>query len=236
MTEELFREDSYLRECQARVTTVGPGQIRLDRTVFYPRGGGQPGDTGVLALDNGGEIVIADTLKDEAGIFHVCAPDTALPGQGTPVTARVDWRPRFRHMRMHTLLHLVCAVVPCQITGAQVGADKSRVDFDAGDKTLNKEEVEAALNRLIQEDHPVTPRWITDAELDATPDLVRTMKVQPPRGSGRVRLLEIMGVDLQPCGGTHVARTGEIGPVAVAKIESKGARNRRVNVVLLSQD
>jgi len=233
MTEELFREDAYLKECTATVLDAAPGRVVLDRTVFYPTGGGQPGDSGVLALPGGAEIAVLDTVKGDGAIVHVIAEDAAPPAAGTAVTARIDWERRYRHMRMHSLLHLVCAAVPCQITGAQVGAEKSRIDFDTGETALDKEELTAALNRLVAEDRALAHRWITDAELDANPDLVRTMSVQPPRGSGRVRLMEVAGVDLQPCGGTHVARTGEIGRVAVSKIENKGKRNRRVNVVLV---
>jgi misacylated tRNA(Ala) deacylase len=147
------------------------------------------------------------------------------------VTARIDWGRRHRHMRMHSCMHLLCAVVPCGVTGGQIGAEKSRLDFDIGEHTLDKEQITAELNRLIQEDIPLSHRWITDEELEANPELVRTMSVQPPSGSGRIRLMEVEGIDLQPCGGTHVSRTGEIGPVAVSKIENKGKRNRRVNVV-----
>ncbi len=233
MTEELFREDAYLRECEATVTAAAAGKVILDRTLFYPTGGGQPGDNGVLVLADGSVLAITNTVKDEAGIAHLCDEGAALPAPGTRVTARIDWDRRHRLMRMHTLLHLVCAVVPCSITGAQVGAEKSRIDFDVGETTLDKEQVTAELNRLIGEDHPVSATWISDEELDAKPELIRTMSVQPPRGLGRVRLMEVADVDLQPCGGTHVARTGEIGSVAVRKIENKGKRNRRVNVVLV---
>jgi misacylated tRNA(Ala) deacylase len=233
MTEELFREDSYLKECDATVTTAAPGRVVLDRTVFYPTGGGQPGDTGVLVLPDGAEIAVLNTVKDDGAVTHVIGEDAPLPAPGTHVTARIDWDRRYRLMRMHSLLHLVCASVPCRITGAQVGAEKSRIDFDTGETTLDKEALGAALNRLVAEDRVLAHRWITDAELDASPELVRTMSVQPPRGTGRVRLMEVSGADLQPCGGTHVARTGEIGRVAVSKIENKGKRNRRVNVVLV---
>jgi len=233
MTEELFREDSYLKECKATVTESAPGRVVLDRTVFYPTGGGQPGDSGTLILPDGAEISVTDTVKADGGIAHVIADDAPPPAPGTHVSVRIDWDRRYRHMRMHSLLHLVCAAVPCLITGAQVGAEKSRVDFDTGETTLDKEELTATLNHLVAEDRALSHRWITDAELDANPDLVRTMSVQPPRGTGRVRLMEVAGIDLQPCGGTHVARTGEIGRVAVSKIESKGRHNRRVNVVLL---
>lgn len=231
MTEELFREDSYLRDCEAAVTEAAPGKVILDRTVFYPTGGGQPGDSGVLVLPDGSELEITNTVKDGDGIAHLCAEDAALPSPGDKVTARIDWDRRYRHMRMHSCLHLLCAVVPCGVTGGQIGAEKSRLDFDIDDHTLDKEQITAELNRLVGDDLPLSHRWIADTELDANPDLVRTMSVQPPRGGGRIRLLEVEGVDLQPCGGTHVARSGEIGSVAVAKIENKGKRNRRVNVV-----
>ena len=230
----LFREDAYAQRCPATVTAVDERGIRLDATVFYPMGGGQPGDTGVLRLADGREIAIADTLKgplpDE--VIHVPAPGVALPEVGAAVSAEIDWARRHRLMRMHSCLHLLCAVVPGEVTGGQVADGKGRLDFNLPDAKLDKERIEAELNRLIAEDHPVRPRWIADAELEARPELVRTMSVKPPLGQGRVRLLEIEGVDLQPCGGTHVARTGEIGPVQVAKIESKGKQNRRVNLAL----
>lgn len=235
MTEELFREDSYLRECDATVVATAPGKVYLDRTVFYPMGGGQPGDTGVLAMPDGAELAIADTVKDEQGVAHLCDEGAPLPAPGTRVTPRIDWDRRYRHMRMHSCLHLLCAVVPCGVTGGQVGAEKSRLDFDIGDATLDKEQITAGLNRLIEQDLPLSHRWITAEELDANPGLVRTMSVQPPRGGGRIRLMEVEGVDLQPCGGTHVAHTGEIGRVAVSKIENKGKRNRRVNVVFVNE-
>ncbi len=235
MTDELFREDSYLKECEATVTAAATGLVVLDRTVFYPTGGGQPGDAGVLVLPDGAEIAVLDTVKRDDAIVHVIAEGAAPPAPGTQVTARIDWERRHRHMRMHSLLHLVCAAVPCRITGAQVGAEKSRIDFDTGEHVLEKEALAAELNRLVDADLALSHRWIDEAELDANPGLVRTMSVQPPRGGGRVRLMEVAGVDLQPCGGTHVARSGEIGKVAVAKIENKGKRNRRVNVVLVEE-
>ena len=233
-TEELFRQDAYLRECDATVTGVNDrGGILLDRSVFYPTGGGQPGDTGVLRLENGDEIRIATTVKDdgEANVVHVPEDGQTAPEVGTKLTAAVDWDRRYAHMRMHSGLHLLCAVVPHGVTGGRIGTDKSSLDFDIGDATLDKEHITGELNRLVGEDHPVNPRWIDETELDAKPELVRTMSVQPPRGAGAVRLLDIPGVDLQPCGGTHVAHTAEIGALRVAKIENKGKRNRRVNIV-----
>jgi misacylated tRNA(Ala) deacylase len=228
MTRELFREDSYLKSCRARVVASGPDGVVLDATVFYPMGGGQPGDTGALILDDGKRLAVADTRKGEAGILHILAAGETPPDVGAEVTAEIDWARRHRHMRMHSCLHLLCAVIPAGVTGGQVGADRSRLDFDPGEVVFDKDKIDAELNRLIGEDHAIAPRWIDEAELDANPDLVRTLSVQPPRGTGKIRLLHIANVDLQPCGGTHVARTGEIGRVSVEKIESKGKRNRRV--------
>ena len=230
--ELLFRDDAYLKSCEASVVSADESGIRLDRTVFYPMGGGQPGDVGVLRLADGGEIRIVDARKGEGheDVLHIVDEGTALPAPGTAVTAEIDWARRHRLMRMHTCLHLLCAVIEGDVTGGQIGDGKGRLDFNLPDTQLDKERIAAELNRLIAEDHPVGPRWISEAELESNPDLVRTMSVKPPMGSGRVRLLDIPGVDLQPCGGTHVARTGEIGPVAVGKIENKGRQNRRVNL------
>jgi misacylated tRNA(Ala) deacylase len=232
MTELLFRDDPYARACETTVASVDARGIRLARTVFYPAGGGQPGDTGVLGLADGETIAIVDTQKGEAAdeVIHVPAPDAALPSPGTAVTAEIDWARRHRHMRFHTCLHLLCAAVPFPVTGGRIGADKSHLDFDLQGATIEKEAIEAKLNALIQAGHRVAPRWITDEELAANPDLVRTMSVAPPTGQGRVRLLEVDGVDLQACGGTHVRNTAEIGPVVVLKIRSEGKRNKRVTI------
>ena len=232
MTEELFRQDAYLKSCEARVVAVDAHGIRLDRTVFYPEGGGQPGDTGRLVLPGGASLRIADTKKHpEAGApVHVPEPGAAVPAVGDAVTAEIDWDRRHRHMRMHTCLHLLCAIVTGAVTGGALSETKGRLDFDLPDTALDKEKLNAELNRLVREDHPVRPRWIADEELAANPELVRTMSVKPPTGTGKVRLLDIEGVDLQPCGGTHVARTGEIGAVQVGKIENKGRHNRRINI------
>jgi misacylated tRNA(Ala) deacylase len=230
MTEPLFRDDGYLRSCDARVIEADGRGIRLDRTGFYPMGGGQPGDAGVLRLASGQSIVIVDTVKgllpDE--VIHVPAPGAALPEPGVELVAEIDWERRHRLMRMHTCLHLLCSVVPGAVTGGQVSDGRGRLDFDVPGSSLDKEAIMSRLNALIAEGHPVGPRWITDEELAAQPELVRTMSVKPPSGTGRVRLMEISGVDLQPCGGTHVRNTAEIGPVAVTKIENKGKQNRRV--------
>jgi misacylated tRNA(Ala) deacylase len=230
MTELLFRDDGYLRSCAARVVRTDQRGVRLDRTVFYPTGGGQPGDNGVLRLASGETIAIVDTVKDNSPdeVIHVPAPGAKLPAPGTELAAEIDWQRRHRLMRMHTCLHLLCAVVPGAVTGGQVADGRGRLDFDVPGSSLDKQAIADRLNALIAAAHPVTPRWIGDDELAAQPELVRTMSVKPPTGSGRVRLMEIAGVDLQPCGGTHVANTAEIGPVAVAKIENKGRQNRRI--------
>jgi len=231
MTEELFREDGYLKSVDATVTAVGEDGITLDRTVFYPTGGGQPGDTGVLKFA-GGEVTIVDTRKDKetAGILHIPAEGQTLPQVGDQVTAELDWARRYKHMRMHTCMHLLCSLVEGDVTGGQVGAAKSRLDFNIPESP-DKDALNEALNKLIAEDRPVSMSWITDEELDAQPDLVRTMSVQPPRGSGRIRIINIDGVDLQPCGGTHVASIAEIGRVRIGKIENKGKQNRRINIL-----
>lgn len=235
--EELFRQDSYLRDCAARVTGADADGIRLDRTVFYPTGGGQPGDTGRLRLADGREITILDTRKGAAPgeILHIPAEGAELPPAGAEVTAIIDWDRRHRLMRMHTCLHLLCSLVSGDVTGGQISDGKGRLDFNLPpDAILDKATLTERLNRLVAEDCAVEPRWISDEELAAKPELVRTMSVKPPSGQGRVRLLEIAGIDLQPCGGTHVRRTGEIGPVEVTKIESKGKMNKRVNIAFLA--
>ncbi|MHC8509240.1 MAG: alanyl-tRNA editing protein [Rhodospirillales bacterium] len=241
MTEELFREDAYLRACEAEVlaavmTPSGPGVV-LDRTVFYPEGGGQPGDAGTLTPltpADGAALAVVDTRKgetgSETGIIHRLADGCAPPAPGTRVTAEIDWGRRHKFMRMHSAMHLVCSLVKGDVTGGQVGAEKSRLDFNLPDTQIDKEALTAALNALIEADHPLAARWISDDELARQPELVRTMSVKPPSGSGRVRLIEIEGVDLQPCGGTHVRSTGEIGPLRVGKVENKGRMNRRINI------
>ncbi len=232
MTEEIFRQDAYMKECEARVTGVDESGIRLDRTVFYPMGGGQPGDTGLLRLQDGREVRIGDTRKDEASgdIVHVPESEAGTDLVGQQVWACIDWDRRHRLMRMHTLMHLLCAVVPAGVTGGSIRDGSGRLDFDLPESTLDKDHITEELNRLIEENHPVSARWISDEELAANPELVRTMSVKPPMGTGKVRMMEVAGVDLQPCGGTHVAATGEIGAVRVRKIEKKGKHNRRVNV------
>ena len=232
MTELLFLDAPTQQSVGARVVAAGPDGIVLDRTVFYARSGGQPGDTGTLRWD-GGACAIADTIKGEAGaVLHLPEAGAALPGVGAEVTATIDWDRRHRLMRMHTAMHLLCSLIKgAAVTGGSVGLDKSRLDFDLPNPPA-KEDLEVQLNALIAADLPVTFEWVDEARLDEDPGLVRTMSVQPPRGTGRLRLLRIGTddnlIDLQPCGGTHVSRTGEIGPMRITKIENKGRQNRRI--------
>ncbi|MCZ8315790.1 alanyl-tRNA editing protein [Phreatobacter sp.] len=232
----LFRDDAYLVECEATVIEVtekdGNVAVGLDRTVFYPTGGGQPGDAGLLRAGDV-EIPVATAVygATKSDILHVLAPGATPPAVGATVLARIDWPTRHKRMRMHTGLHLLSVALPYPVTGGSIGTDESRLDFDIPEAGLDKDAITAKLNELIATDAAVTERWITDAELEANPGLVKTMSVKPPMGSGQVRLVEIAGLDLQPCGGTHVRRTGEIGPMTVSAIEKKGKQNRRVRVV-----
>jgi misacylated tRNA(Ala) deacylase len=232
MTEELFREDATLAECEATVLSADLSGITLDRTVFYPQGGGQAGDTGVLRWA-GGETAITDTRKhfSEPGVVnHLPAEGAALPPPGTRVVAAIDVARRSAHRRFHTATHLLCALVPFPVDGCSITAGYARLDFHMNEP-LDKEVLNAGIARLVAEAHPVSQRWISEAELDANPQLVRSMSVQPPRsadGQGRVRVLDIEGVDVQPCGGTHVSNTAEIGHIVVTKIEKKSAMTRRV--------
>jgi len=235
MSEALFRDDAYLKDCEATLLGVNErGGILLDRTVFYAAGGGQPGDSGLLEFADGRTVPIATTVygEDRAGIVHVPVEPCALPASGARVLCRLDWPRRHGHMRIHTALHLLSAVLPYPVTGGQIGADSGRLDFDIPDAGLaDKEEIAERLNALIAGDHPVSFEWISDEALAANPELVKTMAVKPPMGTGRVRLVRIgKDVDLQPCGGTHVRSTAEIGAIAVTKIEKKGAKNRRVRI------
>ena len=231
MTELVFRDDAYAKRCAATVVAVDErGGIVLDRTVFYPTGGGQPGDSGALHLADGRVLRIATAVKGEAPdqVVHLPEEGQEPPAPGTAVTAEIDWERRYRLMRMHTCLHLLSAVLPFAVTGGQVSDGKGRLDFDMPDATPDKDVVAEQVNELIRRAIPVGSRWITDAELAAQPDLVKTMSVKPPTGAGHVRLIDVAGTDLQPCGGTHVGNTSEIGPVVVQKIEKKGRMNRRV--------
>jgi misacylated tRNA(Ala) deacylase len=238
-TELAYRDDAYAREIGARVVSAAPEGVVLDRTVFYARAGGQPGDAGVLRWD-GGEMAVSEAVKGpEDTVLHVPAPGAALPEPGAAVTAVLDWDRRHRFMRLHTSMHLLCSLIPgAGVTGGQIAVEKARLDFDLPDPPT-KEALTEALAALVAANHPISESWISDAELDANPSLVRTLSVQPPRGSGRIRLVRIgdeaAPVDLQPCGGTHVRATGEIGRVEVAKIENKGKANRRVTLVLAGE-
>jgi misacylated tRNA(Ala) deacylase len=240
-TLPLFRDDAYLRECEAEIVGVNErGGIILDRTVFYAAGGGQPGDTGRLMIA-GNAVPIAATVYGDgkAEIVHVPAAANA-PATGTPVVAEIAWERRHRHMRMHTALHLLCSLIPFPVTGGSIGAEESRLDFDISDAGLvDKDDLTQKLAALVAADHPVSMHWISDEELADNPGLIRTMSVKPPTGSGRVRLVAIGvdgTVDLQPCGGTHVRSTGEIGALAVTKIEKKGRQNRRVRLALVEPE
>jgi misacylated tRNA(Ala) deacylase len=237
MTEPLYRTDPYLREAEARVTALTPeGGLVLDRSVFYPTGGGQPGDAGMVEWE-GGRLEIGTAVKGEGdAVVLVPAAPQAMPAVGARVVQHLDWTRRHRHMRVHTALHLLSVVIPLPVTGGQIGVDKGRLDFDMPEAPADKTALEAELNALIARDLEVGEDWITDAELAANPEMVKTMAVKPPMGQGRVRLIRIgrgaEQVDLQPCGGTHVARTGEIGTVQLGKIEKKGRQNRRVSLLL----
>ena len=240
-TQLLFREDAYLRTSTAQVLACGEGGIELDRTIFYPQGGGQAGDTGVLLRSDGARVVITDTRKGEGAdrVLHISAPGapSAPPLQvGDTVTLEIDWLRRYRLMRLHTALHLLSCVVTAPVTGGNIVPEKGRLDYDIELSQLNAERIEHETNALITAGAATESVWISDSELDAQPELVKTMSVQPPRGAGRVRLLRIPGIDLQPCGGTHVADIGEIGGIRVLKIRSEGKRNKRVEIALTGSD
>ena len=235
MTKFLFRDDSYLQAVRATVTGITPqGGVILDQTIFYAASGGQPGDTGRLLRHGAPTLTIATAIHpdgDKTQIVHMPIEGSALPVIGEIVTAELKWDRRYRLMRMHTALHLLSVVFAYPVTGGSIGEDKGRLDFAMPEAPNNLEELEATLNSMIAADHMVTQEWITDAEMAANPELIKTMNVKPPMGQGRVRLIRIGDVDLQPCGGTHVTSTGEIGPVKLGKIENKGKQNRRVNLV-----
>ena len=233
-TELLFREEAYLRTATARVLAVSERGIELDRTVFYPQGGGQAGDSGKLLRASGEAVAIIDTRKGETPdrVVHVPAPGSPALQPGETVTLEIDWPRRYRLMRLHTALHLLSCVITAPVTGGNIAPDKARLDFDIDFSQLNAERIERETNALIVAGAATETVWITDAELDSQPELVKTMSVQPPRGAGRVRLLRIPGIDLQPCGGTHVANIAEIEGIRVLKIRSEGKRNKRVEIAL----
>ncbi|MGZ5126432.1 MAG: alanyl-tRNA editing protein [Burkholderiales bacterium] len=233
MTELLFREDAYLKTATARVLAVHPQGIELERTIFYPMGGGQVGDTGALVRANGERIAIADTRKGEMDkVLHVPLQGAVQPDIGETLTLEIDWARRYSLMRLHTALHVMSCVVVAPVTGGNISPDKARLDFDIDMSLLDAAKIAHDTNELIARGVQTETVWITDEELDARPDLVKTMSVQPPRGAGRVRLLSIPGIDLQPCGGTHVKNIGEIGAIRVIKIRSEGKRNKRVEIAL----
>ena len=232
MTIELFRQDGYLQTCSAMVTDVKDNGFAVDQTIFYPMGGGQPGDTGTVSADNGLNSQIVDCFKDkESGLhLHVITESEALPQIGQQVELKIDWERRYRLMRMHSCMHMLCAVIPAPVTGGAIADGIGRLDFNLPDPP-DKKELEQRLNAVIQKNAPMTLSWISDEEMDEKIELVRTMSVQPPRGAGKVRLVNFDGIDLQPCGGTHVANSGEIGAVSIQSIKNKGKQNRRVTVV-----
>jgi misacylated tRNA(Ala) deacylase len=233
-TELLFRDDAYLKTATARVVAVRDGKVELDRTIFYPLGGGQPGDTGFLVRDNGERIAITDTRKaDTPGtVAHHLAAGAALPEAGEAVGLEIDWDRRYALMRLHTALHVMSCVVVAPVTGGNIAPDKARLDFDIDMTLLDAAKIAQGTNELIGRAVATESVWITDEELDARPELVKTMSVQPPRGQGRIRLLRIPGIDLQPCGGTHVANIAEIGGIQVVRIRNEGKRNKRVEIAL----
>lgn len=244
MTKPLYQENSYLAESSAEIIAIeADGALILDQTIFYPTGGGQPGDGGCLCLEDGTELIIATTQKSNevsGNIRHVPAEGQeeklAKFTVGITVQAIINWQMRYRYMRYHTAMHLLCATIPCGVTGGQIAQDKARLDFDLGDHQIDKQQIQDSLNQLIAQDKPVTADWVSDADLDRNPELVRTLSVQPPKGQGQVRLIRIEATDLQPCGGTHLHRTGEVGSIEVRKIENKGKRNRRISLVLSAPD
>ena len=235
-TELLFRTDAYLKTASAQVVAVDERSIELDRTIFYPTGGGQAGDTGVLLRGNGERIAIVDTRKGEAidSVLHIAAAATPQPEPGETLTLTIDWERRYALMRLHTALHVLSCVIVAPVTGGNISPDKARLDFDIDMRLLDAERIERETNALIARGVETETVWITDEELGARPELVKTMSVQPPRGAGRVRLLRIPGIDLQPCGGTHVRNIAEIGGIRVLKIRSEGKRNKRVEIALAS--
>ena len=227
----LFLEDPYLKEFDSNIISTNLNQIILKQTIFYAKSGGQPGDTGTLNI-KGNMVNIIDTIKDtENNIIHISENNVDYLNN-EKVTGNINWNKRYKHMRMHTALHILCAVIPYGVTGGQIGFDKSRLDFDLKDNTIDKNEIQNKLNKLIYEDHKIEYQWITNEDLDKNPDLVRTMSVKPPRINEKIRLVKIGNIDLQPCGGTHVKSTKEVGKIEIQKIENKGKKNRRISIIL----
>jgi misacylated tRNA(Ala) deacylase len=237
MTELLFREDAYLKQATAIVTVCTEGAVEFDRTIFYPLGGGQPGDRGCLRLPDGTRLIVQDTRKGDSPdrVRHLLEPDAILPEPGTEVSLELDWQRRYTLMRLHTALHVMSCVIVAPVTGGNIGEDRARLDFDIDPALLDAGHIERETNALIARAVYTETVWITDEELEARPDLVKTMSVAPPRGAGRVRLLRIPDIDLQPCGGTHVRNIGEIGAIRVLRISNQGKRNKRVEIALAPQ-
>ena len=233
VTEPLYRQTPYQADFEATVLAVDETGIVLDRSLFYPMGGGQPGDAGTLTMEDGTHLAIHDTRRDTSGtVRHLAADGVTLPKIGDRLRGTINWSLRHQRMRVHTALHLLSVVIPAPVTGGSIGDNQGRLDFDLPEATIDRESVTHELNKLITADYPVTTEWITDEELDARPELIKTMSVKPPRTGGSVRLVRIGDIDLQPCGGTHVASTSEIGPMRVRKIEKKTRHNRRVSIIL----
>ena len=229
---KLFEENSYLKEFKAKIISVNIEEktIELDNTAFYARSGGQPGDTGEIIAENQ-NIEVKDTIKKDNKIINIINKTENLD-KGIEIIGKIDWEKRYKHMKMHSALHLMCSVIPLGVTGGQIGYEKSRLDFNDPDKEINKEEIEKKINSLVRDDYEITSEIIDSKILDEQPELVRTMSVKPPQIDGKIRLIKIGNVDLQPCGGTHVKSTAEIGTIKIGKIENKGRMNRRVNILL----
>ena len=235
MTERIFLNDSYIKDCSATLIHVDELGVKFDRTVFYPTGGGQPGDQGAIITENRVKIPIIDTInsKNSGDIIHILGKISATLIVGQKFQMEIDWARRYKLMRMHTCMHLLSSIIPYPVSGGKIGEEKSHLDFNIRDFKLDKTYISSKLNELIDSDYTVSSEWITEEELKSQPHLIKTMTVRPPRGSGRVRLIRVNKHDLQPCGGTHVQRTGEIGPVAVKNIQNKGSQNRRINITFL---
>ena len=227
----LFLDNSYLKEFECKIVNINKNQIILNQTIFYAKSGGQPGDTGTLS-NNENNINIIDTTYDvEKNIIHITDEDINFE-INEKIRGKINWKTRYKHMRMHSALHLLCSIIPFDVTGGQIGYDKSRLDFNVQDSKIDKEEIEYKINEIVKQDHQISYQWITNDELNKQPDLVRTMSVKPPRTTNKIRLVKIGNVDIQPCGGTHVKSTKEIGEIKIGKIENKGKMNRRVNLLI----
>ena len=225
----LFIENSYLKELECEIVNIKNNQITLNQTIFYAKSGGQPGDIGTLSNNENNVNIIETVFDEENNIIHITEEDIKFKIK-EKIRGRINWKTRYKHMRMHTSLHLLCSLIPFDVTGGQIGYDKSRLDFNVQDSQIDKEEIEHKINEIIKQDHKISYQWITTDELDKQPDLVRTMSVKPPRTTNKIRLVKIGNIDLQPCGGTHVKSTKEIGEIKIGKIENKGKMNRRVNL------